>query len=127
MRCLNINKQTLYVLNYLGKEKVKDSDGNYTGETTNSYTDPVEFKASVSGAKGSSQVEMFGSEINYDKTIVISKQCYGQLGITENSVLFVNKKPSYDEYEFPEYDYIVKRIAETPNVVAIAIAKARAN
>ena len=127
MRNLRINKTTIFVLNYLGTVEIEDSEGNLTGETINSYTDPIEFMGSVSGARGSSQIEMFGNEINYDKTIVISKKVYGHLGMDENSVLFVGKKPSYDENYFPEYNYRVERIAETINEVAIAISKVKAD
>lgn len=127
MRNLKINEKTLYVLNFNGTVEVRDEFGNLTSETVNSYSDPIEFKASVSGARGSSQIEIFGSEINYDKTIVLSKKRYGCLGMDENSVLFVGKKPSYDANYFPEYNYRVERIAESVNEVAIAISKVKAD
>lgn len=127
MRNLAINKTSFFVLNYLGQVEVLDKDNQKTGETINSYSDPIFVRASVSGAKGSSQAEMFGTDINYDKTIVISKQLFRGLCITENSVLFVDKKVEYDKNDFPLYDYNIKRIAETPNEVAIAISKVRAN
>lgn len=127
MRNLVINKSKLYVLNFNGTIDYRDSEGNLTGETINSYTSPIEFKASVSGARGSSQIEMFGNEINYDKTIVLSKSKFLSLGIDENSVLFVGKEPSYDANYFPEYNYRVVRIAETINEVAIAISKVKAD
>lgn len=127
MRNLVINKSTLFVLNYLGQVEILDEHNHKTGETKNRYSKPLEFKASVSGARGSSQIEMFGTEINYDKTIVMSTKLFRGLGITENSVLFVSKKPKFDSSGDPLYDYRVVRIAETINEVAIAISKVRAS
>lgn len=127
MRNLAINKSTLYVLNYLGQKEILDSQGNKTGETVNSYSEPREFRASVSGARGYAQTEMFGTDITYDKTIVMSVSLFRDLCITENSVLFADKKPAYDSNNFPLYDYKVERIAETPNQIAIAIKKVKAN
>ena len=124
MRNQIINQSKLYVLNYLSKTKTKDSDGNYTGEETITYSRPIMFMGHISGAKGSSQIEIFGTEINYDKTLLITKTRFKALKITENSVFFVDKKPQYDsDYTTPLYDYRVKRIAETINEVAIALER----
>lgn len=127
MRNLEINKSTLFVCNYKGEEDYVDEDGFKTGEKVVSYSKPIQFKAHLSGARGSSQAEMFGTEINYDKTFVLSKLVYGRLRITENSVFFVGEKPSFDENGLPKYNYNVSKIAETVNEVAIAISKVRAN
>ena len=70
---------------------------------------------------------MFGTQINYDKTIVMSKNLCAQLGITENSVLFLDQLPQFDENNFPLYDYKVVKIAKTINEVAVAVSKVRAN
>lgn len=122
MRNQIINKRPIKYLNYIGEEKVKDSDGYYTGETTISYTRPKMFMGHISSAKGSSQVEMFGTEISYDKTILITKELFKKTKITENSVFFIDKKVEYEDTT-PLYDYRVEKIAETINEVAIAIKK----
>ena len=122
MRNQLINETKHYVLNFKGKEEVEDSDGYYTGESTISYSKPIAFKGHLSSAKGSSQVAIFGTDVMYDKTIVITKKRFAQLKITENSVFFIDKKPSY-ENGTPLYDYRVKKIAETINEVAIALIK----
>ena len=123
MRNQLINKTKHFVLNYKGEEKAIDSDGNYTGEITIAYTRPIMFMGHISSARGSSQVEMFGVDVAYDKTIVISKNEFKRLKINENSVFFIDKKPTYDESNTPLYDYRVMRIAETINEVAIALEK----
>ena len=124
MRNLTINKTKHFVLNYKGEEKVKDDNGFYTGETTISYTKPIAFMGHISGARGSSQIEMFGTDVNYDKTIILTKKEFKKLKITENSVFFINTKPTYENGE-PLYDYRVMRIAETINEVALALEKVR--
>ena len=124
MRNQLINKTKHYVLNYKGKEKAKDSNGNYTGEYTITYRKPIMFMGHISGARGSSQVEIFGTDVAYDKVLLISKTLFNKLKITENSVFFVDKKPTFEvDTLVPLYDYRVKRIAETINEVAIALVK----
>lgn len=127
MRNLIKNSKNFYVLNYLGQVEVKDDDGYLTGETTIAYSKPIQAKANISSAKGSSQVEMFGTQINYDKTIVMSTKLFDELGIDENSVLFVDIEPTFDDDENPLYDYRIERIAKAINEVAIAITKVKAN
>lgn len=122
MRNQVINQTKHFVLNYKGKEKAKDNDGNYTGEEIISYARPIVFMGHISGAKGSSQVEIFGTDVAYDKVLLISKVKFNRLKITENSVFFIDKKPKYDGLT-PLYDYRVKKISETINEVAIALEK----
>lgn len=122
MRNLIINKSLFYFLNYVSEEKAKDSDGNYTGEAIITYTRPRMFMGHISGAKGSSQVEVFGTDINYDKTILLTKKEFIKTKINENSVFFIDKKVKYDGTT-PLYDYRVRKIAQTPNEVLIAIEK----
>ena len=122
MRNQLINESKHYVLNYKGKENIKDSDNDYTGEYEITYTRPIMFMGHISGAKGSSQVEIFGTDVAYDKVLLINKAKFIKLKITENSVFFLDKKPQYDN-DAPLYDYRVKRIAETVNEVAIALEK----
>ena len=125
MRNLNINKRVLVALNYMGKTDVVDDDGNETGESKINYGAEIVFKAHISGARGSSQVEVFGVELNYDKTFVLTKQEYKKLRFTENTIFFVDKKPEYDKNGDPLYDYRVERIAESVNEVVIALRKVR--
>ena len=123
MRNLILNKVQFKYLNYIGEEKAKDSQGlYYTGETIITYTRPKMIMGHISGARGSSQVEVFGTDIKYDKTILLTKKEFEQTKINENSVFFIDKKVAY-ENGVPLYDYRVVRIAETINEVVIAIEK----
>lgn len=127
MRCLEKNKRSLIVLNYKGKTPVVDSDGYLTGEEEITYGKPISFKANISGAKGGTAVEVFGTDLDYDKSIVLSIKSFKELKITDNSVFFIDIKPKYESNGYPLYDYRVKRIAETLNEVVIALERVRNN
>lgn len=124
MRNLEINKKPIYVLNYQGEEDVVDSNGNYTGEKNIVYKPKKLFKTHISGARGSSQSEIFGTDIKYDKSFVLTISEFEELGIDENSVFFVDMKPTYKNGN-PLYNYRVERIADTINEVVVAITKVR--
>ena len=126
MRNLEKNKEEISYLNYLRNEKLLDSNGRKTGEKKVIYTKAKKIKAHVSGAKGSSMVEVFGTDISYDKTVLITRKEFAGSGITENSVFFIETPVKYDNGT-PLYDYQVKRIAKTPNEVLIAVKKVSAN
>lgn len=112
MRTLNRNKQTIYYANLNGQTKVYDADGFYTGETELAYTTPTEIRVNVSAARGSANIELFGTELNYTKTIVTEKD----YGIDEHSVLWVGKDPENDPY-----NYIVVSVAKSINFIVYAI------
>ena len=121
MRTLAKNYTKLVVLNYEGEEKRKIGD-LYTSETIVKYSKPITFMGHISGARGNSQVEVFGTDTNYDKTLVLSKRKFDELKLTENSVFFVDKKVEYKD-DAPLYNYRVSRIAETINYVVVALVK----
>ena len=123
MRNLLINKRIFFGLNYKGKKDLTDSEGNYTGEYKIIYSKPIKFKTHMSGAKGNAQSEIFGTDISYDKSFVLTKQEFDKLKFDENSVFFIDKNPTYDINHNPLYDYRVKKIAITLNEVLVAIIK----
>lgn len=113
MRCLNRNKQTLYYALYQGETEEQDSDGNYTGERTITYGDPVKFKANISAARGESALNPFGIETNYSKTIVTDDL---NCPIKEDTILWIGKDPTEDPY-----NYMVVKKAESLNSIMYAI------
>lgn len=121
MRAMERNKQELYYLLYDRTDPVKDEYGNETGEGKVAYKDAVLFRANVSAATGSSQVEQFGNLAGYDKVIVTDDM---SCPIDENTVLFLDKEPEYSTDDGrPLYDYMVKRVAKSLNSVSIAVTK----
>ncbi len=122
MRILERNKSTFYYLLYTSKTPVLDDEGYETGEQDVEYGEPVEMRANVSAATGQSQVEQFGNLENYDKVIVTDDMT---CPINENTVLFIDKEPSYDEQGKPQFDYTVKRVAKSLNSISIAVSKVK--
>lgn len=120
MRTMERNKVPFWYLLYDRKEPIKDEYGNETGEYRVSYKPAVQQEENVSAATGSAQVEQFGNFISYDKVIVTDDLT---CPIDENTVLFIDKEPEYDENGTPLYDYIVKRVAKSLNSISIAISK----
>ena len=120
MHKLARNCISVYYCLYTGNTKVEDTNGNETGELVPSYATAVEMQANVSPARGQASVEMFGNLDGYDKVLVTD---WTECPIDENSVLFVDKAPAYDNSGHPIFDYIVRRVAKSLNSVAIAIGK----
>lgn len=119
MRIMERNKQRFWYLLFDRTEPVKDEYGNETDPEV-VYKDAAEMRANVSAATGASQVEQFGSLTGYDKVIVTDDL---SCPIDENTVLFLDKEPVYNEDGKPLYDYMVRRVAKSLNSVSIAVTK----
>lgn len=120
MRCMERNKRTFWYCLYDRKEPIIDEDGNETGEEQIVYKPAQSLRANISAASGSSQVEQFGNLAGYDKVIVLDDT---SCPVDENTVLFLDKEPVYDEDGKPLYDYMVRRVAKSLNSVSIAVTK----
>ena len=96
MKCLQRNKSFLYYALYKGKTYVQDTNGNRTGEYTVSYYNPVPLYANISAARGTADLEEFGINLNYSKTIVLDDPF---CPIDEHSVLWLG----FDK-ELPPFD-----------------------
>lgn len=139
---LKRNLRTFYYCLYSDSTPILDEYGNETGENIVTYSEPVQMLASISPATGQSNTEQFGNLDNYDKVIVTTDM---NCPIDENSVLFIDKVPDgtqvtthtvtgsnalygsdlivSDLVEVPAYDYIVRRVAKSLNVISIAVRK----
>ena len=120
MKVMERNKRTFWYCLYDRKEPIVDEDGNETGEEQIVYKPAQSLRANISAASGSSQVEQFGNLAGYDKVIVLDDT---SCPIDENTVLFIDKEPEYDEDGKPLYDYMVKRVAKSLNSVSVAATK----
>ena len=119
MKLLERNKSIFWYLLYDRKEPIVDEYGNETGEERVVYKKAISAKASISAATGSAQIEQFGNFVGYDKVIVTDDRT---CSIDENTVLFIDKEPEYADGK-PLYDYIVKRVAKSPNYISYAVSK----
>ncbi len=115
MRTLERNKQTIYYALYEGKEPLTDEYGNPTGEYEVLYSEPVLLKINVSAARGEYSTRQFGETENYDKVLVTDDI---NIPITETSLLWID-----DTDTSKPHDYIVKKVAKSLNIVAIAVSK----
>lgn len=116
MRSATRNKYPFYYATYTGKTPDVDSEGNYTGETSNAYSTPVQAFANISPATGMSNAEVFGNLEGYNKVIVTTETW---LPIDEHTILWVDVTYGANV----PHDYIVKRVAKSKNGLAIAISK----
>lgn len=68
-RCGKINKQTLWYALYQGVNEIIDENGDYTGDYKVEYSTPIQAKMSISPSRGTADVECFGINIQYTKTL----------------------------------------------------------
>ncbi len=115
MKCLERNEQKFYYCLY-GAAESKDEYGN----DVKGYGEAVAFEANISPATGTTQVEQFGTEVEYDKVIVTSDT---SCPIDEQSALFIDKEPSFSSDGKPLNDYIVKRVAKSLNSISYAVSR----
>lgn len=137
MRALKRNKQKFWYALYDSETELTDDDGNYTGEIGPSYEDPVLMKANISASKGSTGFELFGSDLQYSKTIVTDEM---DCPITEETALWIGMSPFSEEdcvagaavagitvcgrHDGSKHNYIVRGIAKSLNSIVYAIAEA---
>ena len=122
MRTRQRISKPFYYRQYVSKAEMTDEYGNSLGEYEITYGEPVAFNANISPATGESAIEQFGSLDYYDKVI---QTCDMTCPIDENSVLYIDTEPVYDEVEkvWSPHDYVVKRVAKSVNTIRIAVAK----
>lgn len=112
MRCCSRNKQTLYYALYEKSTERVDEYGNATGEPIKTYSAPIEARMNISPARGTADVEMFGINSNYTKTIVTDDiNC----PISETSILWIDREPT------ESYNYVVTQVAKSLNSITYAI------
>ena len=86
MKALSRNKQTFYYALYKDNAPVYDADGYRTGEKAVEYENIVRMRGNVSAARGTADLEQFGIEVNYNKTIVLAGTDYP---IKEDTVFWI--------------------------------------
>lgn len=130
MKCLDRNKVMFFYALYEERKPIEDEYGNATTESEVIYSNPIKGYASISAAKGETQMRQFGENESYDKVIIMDK---GSSHIDEYSVLWVDAMPQIGENGslainedgavITVHDYIVKKVAKSLNSVSIAISK----
>lgn len=112
MTGLKRNEQTIYYAVYNGMTDLTDSHGYKTGEKSLQFSEPVAMQANVAPVAGTVEREVFGMGIDYDVTIItFDTEC----PITEESKVWIGKTVT------EPWNYIVKRIARSQNLLRIAL------
>ena len=112
MRLLKRNKQVFWYAKYEGVKDVMNDKGEYTGQQQVVYSEPIKGEGYITRARGGSEATQFGTNVTYDQTILMDST-----DMTENSILWIDITPD------KPYNYIVSRIAQSLNHVAIAIRR----
>lgn len=109
MRSLKRNQRKVYYKTLVLSDKTDEY-----GNEKYVRSDLKAIDISVSGNKGDTSDQLFGTSLDYDKTLSVSDTA---CEIGENTVLWVDKSPS------ESYDYIVKKKSVTLNETVYAIKR----
>ena len=116
MRSLMRNRRPVFYKNFVKTEYEETQAGKKTGKKYPVYSDVKIAYGTVSTPNGTATLEMFGTDENYSKTLVLDKP---DMDITENSVMWVDK--TYAEGE--AYDYIVRKVVKNHNFLFVGLKK----
>lgn len=90
MRDLKKNNRKMYYATYTGKKPILDSSGDETGDYDSTYSAPEVFYANLSPGKGSAQAAVFGTDIDFTRSISTTDM---NLPITETSLVWYETEP----------------------------------
>lgn len=117
MRSLTRNKQTIYYALYTGDTENTDAT-LYTGEVVANFATPVAIRASVSAARGTSDIDLFGVNTSYNKTIIVDDL---DCPIDEHSRLWVGREPTASNGVSVPHNYEVVMVAKSLNHITYAV------
>lgn len=104
------NMSKIFYSLYIVDSSAKDKWGNTIGK----YSEPIPMNISLSVEKGSSNNEVFGQELDYDREMVTTKMT---CPIDEYSRLWIDTDIT------EPHDYIVKKVAKSKNQKRYAIKR----
>lgn len=121
MRTLKRNKRCMWYALYLDREEIK-KNGKRTGTYKVIYSPPQPIWENISAARGMADIEMFGTDLKYDKAFVTEDV---DCPVDENSVMWIDREPiiAADGTTDTPWDYIVVRVAESINSKAYAVQR----
>lgn len=120
MKLMKRNLKPIWYALFDSKEPITDEDGYETSEVHINYREPVKLLCSVSPAKGYAQGAMFGNLESYDKVLITDDV---SCPIDENTVLFIDREPTFNQDGTPAFDYVVRRVAKSLNNISYAVSK----
>ena len=119
MKALSLNKQTIYYAQLTG---VTDQviGGLKTGEKVKTYSDPTAYRINVSAARGTADIEQFGINDNYDRTLATSDMT---CPFTEETILWIGILPTDAQGNVVAHNYRVTKVARSLNSITYAVRK----
>ena len=105
MRDLRRNRQPVWYAQFLGEQPILDDEGNDTGETGPSYTEPAKAMVNVSPATGTVDDQLFGNFTDYTHTIATARE----FPVDEQTVMWVEVTTDRP------HDFKVVRVAKSLN------------
>lgn len=90
-----------------------DDNGELLG-TLPEYSEPLTMRVNVSAAKGTAEQEMFGTLLEYDRTIAVKHD----IDMDENSIVWLDGKPVTEPH-----NYIVMRKSKSGNYTVLALKR----
>ena len=115
MRTINRNKRPVAYASYLGVQELVDESGNFTGEYSVQYSEPIKTRMNVSGGRGQSNISLFGLTDNFARTVVTDDL---ETDFNTEMVFLIEKDPDTEPF-----DYRVVLVSRTINQVVIALAE----
>lgn len=114
MRCLNRNKQIVWYSLFEGDVMNTDSEGNFTGTRSQKYSEPEYEYFNVSAGKGNADVNPFGIDTPYSRTMVTTDiEC----PVDESTRVWIGVSPEDDK----PHNYEVVAVAKSINSVTYAL------
>lgn len=107
MKTMARNKVWIQYSLYLGKNDTVDANGNYTGEYAIEYAPPVPMQAYVSASRGDADLQMFGINTPYYKTMITD---WMRCPIDEYTRVTIGNK-----------EYVVTKVAKSLNHITYAL------
>lgn len=118
MHTLARNERAFYYATYLGETKQYDTDGNYTGEVSVSYSEPIEARMNISPSLGRAELESFGITSGYTHTIITDDM---NCPLDEYSIIW------YGIPTTANHNYVVVRKAVALNHIIYALQEVSGN
>ena len=104
MRTLTRNRRTAYYQLYEGITEATDSDGNYTGDKTPTYSEETEFRANIYMGTDPTLYQPYGTTDETVCTLYMSKD----MGFDEQTILWIDDKK-----------YIVTSVSDNMNGIVV--------
>lgn len=120
MRDLIANTKPLWYALYIEKKTITDENNDFTGEFESGFSEPIKFRANISPARGSSEADVFGTSLDYSKTISTANMT---LPIDEYSLIWDRKPEKLPDgtTDFDKAQYKVVAVARGLHHIKYAI------